>query len=188
MSRHKSMTRSMVSAAAASDISGVVITALDQQRDLAGVLEIAAASFPRPWTRDMFVEALERAPGTRAFVARSANGLVVAYCVGQMVLDELHVHVVAVGSQWRQRGLGASLLAFFLHAAGQENAVTATLEVRQSNVAARRLYEGAGFVRSGVRPGYYADPVEDALVYWRRRLAGGASERSDDTLGEAPSS
>ncbi|HJN45269.1 MAG: hypothetical protein CL477_19495 [Acidobacteria bacterium] len=105
-----------------------------------------------------------------------------------MDLDELPIHVVAVGSRWRQRGLGAKLLAFLLHTAGQESAVAATLEVRQSNVAARRLYERAGFVRSAVRPGYYSDPVEDALVYWRHGLEGDASERSDDTRAEAPSS
>lgn len=76
------MTRSVVSAAVDSEISDVLIAAMDPQRDLAGVVEIAAASFPLSWTRDMFVEACERAPGTRAFVARSANRLV-AYCVGR---------------------------------------------------------------------------------------------------------
>ena len=44
---------------------------------------------------------------------------------------------------------------------------SATLEVRRSNSAARQLYEGAGFTPSGVRPGYSADPREDALIYWR---------------------
>ena len=118
----------------------------------------------------MFIEALDRGPGTHAFVARSPEGHVTAYCLCQIVIDELHIHSLAVKPESRGRGLGGALLAWVLGAAGRLDAAAATLEVRRSNVAAQRLYEGAGFRQSGVRVGYYPDPPEDALVYWLREL------------------
>ena len=54
-----------------------------------------------------------------------------------------------------------------LAAAAAAGCVRATLEVRRSNDAARALYEGFGFQLAGVRPDYYTDPVEDALILWR---------------------
>jgi ribosomal-protein-alanine N-acetyltransferase len=152
------------------DTAPVVFTSMEIARDLTRVLELEAVSFSRPWTRDMFVKALDRSPGTTAVVARSASGLVTAYCMGQIVLDELHIHVLAVDPHWRERGLGRRLLAFVLRGAARQGATAATLEVRRSNIAAQRLYEGAGFRQSGIRRGYYPDPTEDALVYWRDGL------------------
>ena len=90
-----------------------------------------------------------------------------AYCIGQLVVDELHIHTLAVAPPWRRAGLARRLLRTALREAGALGARSATLEARRSNGAARQLYEGAGFTPSGVRPGYYADPKEDALIYWR---------------------
>jgi ribosomal-protein-alanine N-acetyltransferase len=63
--------------------------------------------------------------------------------------------------------VASGLLAFVLHDAAREGATRATLEVRRSNEPARRLYERFGFGYAGVRPAYYREPVEDALVLWR---------------------
>jgi ribosomal-protein-alanine N-acetyltransferase len=99
---------------------------------------------------------------------------VVAYCAGWVIFDELHINNLAVQPAWRRRGVAGALLAFVLHDAAAEGASRATLEVRRSNEAARRLYERFGFGYAGVRKDYYREPVEDALVLWR----GGAVEAS----------
>jgi ribosomal-protein-alanine N-acetyltransferase len=97
-----------------------------------------------------------------------------AYCIGQLVVDELHIHTLVVHPGVRRGGLGRRLLRTVLHEAESVGVTSSTLEVRRSNIAAQRLYEGAGFARSGVRPGYYPAPLEDALVYCRRPAHGGA--------------
>jgi ribosomal-protein-alanine N-acetyltransferase len=86
------------------------------------------------------------------------------------VLDELHINNLAVMPNLRRTGIGSTLLAFVLKKGVELGARRATLEVRRSNEAARLLYERAGFVVAGVRPGYYSKPVEDALVLWRDAL------------------
>ena len=76
----------------------------------------------------------------------------------------MHINNLAIHPDWRGRGLGRRLLARVLAAAYGMGVRRATLEVRRSNLAAQRLYAAAGFRVVGVREGYYAQPVEDALV------------------------
>lgn len=146
-----------------------VVLPMRRERDLMQVLAIERLVFTRPWTRMMFARMFDRAIGTHAFVARS-DGQVIGYCVGQIVVDELHIHTLAVHPRWRGRGLARGLLARVLREAAGRGAASASLEVRRSNSAAQRLYETAGFIRSGVRRAYYPDPVEDALLYCLGRL------------------
>jgi ribosomal-protein-alanine N-acetyltransferase len=76
----------------------------------------------------------------------------------------MHINNMAIHPGWRGRGLGRLLLNKALAAAYALGVRRATLEVRRSNTAARRLYESAGFTMIDVRPNYYSEPVEDALV------------------------
>jgi ribosomal-protein-alanine N-acetyltransferase len=135
-------------------------------RDLDGILAVDAATFDRPWTRAMYEWEWTHSDVARFYVARHGD-VVVAYCAGWVIFDELHINNLAVDPAWRRRGVGAALLVFVLDAAAAEGAKRATLEVRRSNEPARRLYERFGFGFAGVRKGYYREPVEDALVLWR---------------------
>jgi ribosomal-protein-alanine N-acetyltransferase len=137
-------------------------------RDLDGILAVDAATFERPWTRAMYEWEWTHSDVARFYVARS-GGVVVAYCAGWVIFDELHINNLAVDPAWRRRGVAGALLTFVLQAAAAEGAVRATLEVRQSNDPARRLYERFGFAFAGIRTAYYREPVEDALVLWRNR-------------------
>ena len=143
-------------------------------RDLDGILAVDAATFERPWTRAMYEWEWTNSDVARFYVARTAGaaagaggGIVVAYCAGWIVFDELHVNNLAVDPPWRRRGVASALLTFVLQEAAVEGASRATLEVRRSNEAARQLYERFGFSFAGVRTAYYREPVEDALVLWR---------------------
>jgi len=138
--------------------------------DLEAVLEIERAAFTNPASRETFVWELEHSDVTRIWVARAAEEPVVGFCSCWLVFDELHIHTVAVRPEWRRRGIARTLMDGVLLAAAREGATRATLEVRQSNEAARALYAGMGFGERGVRPKYYTRPVEDALILWRDDL------------------
>jgi ribosomal-protein-alanine N-acetyltransferase len=127
------------------------------------VLAIDRESFSRPWTRQMYEDDL-RNPQSRIWVARRADGLAVAYCAVWVILDELHINNVAVSNGARRQGVATELVSFVLGNAAREGAVSAMLEVRRTNVAARRLYESVGFRQVGLRERYYEEPVDDALI------------------------
>jgi ribosomal-protein-alanine N-acetyltransferase len=148
-------------------------------RDLDGILAVDAATFERPWTRAMYEWEWTHSDVARFYVARSADA-VVAYCAGWVIFDELHVNNLAVDPAWRRRGVASALLAHVLEAAAAEGAFRATLEVRQSNEPARRLYERFGFTFAGVRTAYYREPVEDALVLWRHDPRASGHTRNPD--------
>jgi ribosomal-protein-alanine N-acetyltransferase len=80
------------------------------------------------------------------------------------MVDEAHVTTFAVAPAWRRRRIGERLLIAILDLAVARGAREATLEVRLSNLAARRLYEKYGFRPVGIRPRYYSDDHEDALI------------------------
>lgn len=130
------------------------------------LMAIDAESFLRPWTRSMYEAAFDNAV-TRVHVLGPPGGPPVAYCSAWLLPGELHINNLAVIPSWRRQGLARRLLQAVLAAAEAEGAARATLEVRRSNLAAIRLYEGLGFKATAVRPDYYLEPVEDALVLWR---------------------
>ena len=88
------------------------------------------------------------------------HGFVIARCgVGEWEIEN-----VVVAKEQRQRGLGAALVGALLGLAREAAVTSVLLEVRQSNIAARKLYEKLGFSEIGRRPGYYREPPEDALI------------------------
>ena len=70
----------------------------------------------------------------------------------------------------RRHGIGRSLMIDLLERSRQRGALCATLEVRASNIAAIRLYEGLGFVSAGLRKAYYPNNREDAVIMWLHGL------------------
>lgn len=153
--------------------------------DLSEVLDIEAASFSVPWSERTFRGLLGR-PNAALLVAeeegaggpRHASRLL-GYAVVWMAGREAELGDLAVRVEARRRGVGSALLTAGLEAAARAGAARIFLEVREGNLAARRLYERAGFEVVGIRPGYYARPVEDALVM-RRALPAWRRERADD--------
>ena len=90
---------------------------LQPDRDLDAVGAIEAAVFSSPWTKDMLLAVLDPERRGHAYVAR-AEQAVRAYCIGQLVVDELHIHTVAVARAWRRAGLARRLLQTVLREAG----------------------------------------------------------------------
>lgn len=136
-------------------------------RDLDEVLALEQAAFTNPWTREMFEWELTGSDVSALYVVRANTPAPVSgYCCVWLLFDELHINHVAVDPAQRGQGIGRALMTHLLAEARQRGARRATLEVRASNHAARRLYESLGFVQSGVRRYYYTQPGEDALIFW----------------------
>jgi len=148
-------------------VNGLAIEPLTSERELDAVLAIEERSFTNPWTREMYRSEMANEGVSFLFLARLGE-TAVGFCSYWRVLDELHINNLAVDPAWRHHGVGAALLEHVLSDAGRRGAARIILEVRRSNLAARRLYERFGFTVAGVRHDYYTQPVEDALVLWRQ--------------------
>jgi ribosomal-protein-alanine N-acetyltransferase len=148
----------------------VRIEAVTTPAQIDDVLAIEEAAFTSPWTRAMYLAELENHGVSFCFLAKNDDGRAVGFCSVWRVADELHINNLAVLPGFRRAGIGSALLQHVLLHGAQSGALRATLEVRQSNDAARMLYERFGFTVAGVRRSYYSKPVEDALVLWRENL------------------
>ena len=133
-----------------------------------GVYDIAVKSLPEHWSLEGIKDVL-RYDNNFFFVARQKGTSVVLGFAGIMlVADEAELLNIAVKADFRKAGIGQKLLEHLLYTAGQQCAVRMLLEVRKSNVAARRLYEKNGFTALAERKGYYSNPKEDAVVMEKR--------------------
>jgi ribosomal-protein-alanine N-acetyltransferase len=140
----------------------VVIEAM-RLEDLDGVERIERASFTTPWPPNAYRSEL-MANRLASYLVARVDGEIVAYGGMWLMVDEAHITTFAVHPGWRRQRLGERLLLAFLDLARDRHAREATLEVRLSNLPARRLYEKFGFRPVGVRPRYYSDNNEDALI------------------------
>jgi [ribosomal protein S18]-alanine N-acetyltransferase len=131
--------------------------------DLEAVHRIELASFSSPWPANAYRSELETNRLASYLVAR-VDDEIVAYGGMWLMVDEAHITTFAVHPAWRRQRIGERLLLAFLDLALARHAREATLEVRLSNISARRLYEKYGFRPVGLRPRYYSDDGEDALI------------------------
>jgi ribosomal-protein-alanine N-acetyltransferase len=148
----------------------VKIERVTDEQDLDAIVALEAESFTNPWSRETLVWELNNSDVTYIYVLRLDDNRIVAFCVCWIVFDELHINTMAVSAGDRRRGLATILLRHVMAEAAAKHAVRATLEVRASNLAARKLYEGLGFRVTATRPRYYTQPEEDALILWRDSL------------------
>ncbi|CAN5557443.1 hypothetical protein BH24CHL9_BH24CHL9_07440 [soil metagenome] len=154
-----------------------------QVEDIPAVHAIEQVSFPVPWPTYAFRQELEANRMARYLVVR-AHSQVVAYGGMWLMVDEAHVTTFAVLPAWRRLGIGGRLLLEMLQLAAALGASVVTLEVRLSNVAARRLYQRFGFRPVGVRPRYYSDNGEDALIMTTEGLETAAMRHLREQLAE----
>jgi ribosomal-protein-alanine N-acetyltransferase len=131
--------------------------------DLDRVIEIEPALYSHPWTRGNFDDSLTA--GYSCWVVE-CNGAVAGYGVLMIGVREAHLLNLSVAVAWQRRGFGRMLLEHFMRVARASDAAQLFLEVRPSNVAARRLYVEFGFREITVRRGYYPSGRgrEDAIL------------------------
>ena len=135
-----------------------------QEQDLGTVMRIEVAAYPQPWGEGIFTDCFK---ANHQCTLYELEGVLIGYSVMSMAAGEAHLLNLCIHPTYQGRGLGAAALEQVLTVAAASNITTVFLEVRVSNLAARRLYESAGFNEIGQRFNYYpaAGGREDALVF-----------------------
>lgn len=144
--------------------------------DVDAIRAVDAKVYPEPWSERLTVQQLT---GDRRvhLVAIDDEGRVVGHG-GVVFLDtDAHITTVAVDPVRQRQGVGDSLVRALFAAADGHGCTAVTLEVRASNTAARALYRGHGMAEAGVRPRYYADNDEDAIIMWTGETEAGDGGR-----------
>jgi ribosomal-protein-alanine N-acetyltransferase len=139
--------------------------------DIAAVLQIETLSFASSWPQNAFMNEIRDNKLAHYFVGRY-GGEIVAYGGIWVILEDSHVTTIAVHPDFRGRKFGEEMLVHLLEEAIAARASWITLEVRESNETAQRLYRKYGFTVVSTRRGYYSDNNENALVMWAGNLKG----------------
>ncbi len=134
--------------------------------DVGRVMEIEKDGFAHPWSRELVERELGHAWSRTMLALEAGEGRerVLGYIVFWLVHDEVHVLNVATALEARRRGVGRALMTAAEESGRQRGARLSTLEVRRSNLPALALYRDLGYRQVGVRPNYYAEEREDAIV------------------------
>ena len=164
--------------------------------DAEAIYEIERLCFADPWSLESIRFELEENPAAFYVVAEvegeatddssadglhddTTAGLVVGYAGLWWIHDEGHITNVAVRPGYRNRRIGSHIIETLLDHTEGEGINSYTLEVRESNDAARALYEKYGFAVEGVRKEYYRDNKEDAYIMWRRAPRHGDADTTE---------
>lgn len=146
-------------------LSELKITTLSHDH-LSAILELDKECFSGLWSKEGYQREID-SPASEIkgiFSQKTGTKLLGMGCFWS-ILEEAHITILAVNSQYRRQGMGAALLYSLIKTACDRNLERATLEVRASNQAAISLYEKFGFKTAGRRKRYYKDN-EDALILW----------------------
>ena len=139
--------------------------------DIPAVLGIETLSFTTTWPANAFSNELSENKLAHYYVGR-VDGKIVAYGGIWVILEDSHITTIAVQPEFRGRGLGEQMLIHLLDDAMTRGASWITLEVRETNDVAQRLYRKYGFTNVSVRRAYYSDNNENAVVMWAGNLRG----------------
>ncbi len=135
--------------------------------DIPEVARMEELIFPDPWSEKVYRETF-RLPDVRYLVAENDNKITGVAGVRNIV-GTGEITNVMVLPEYRRRGIGRMIMEELLECGRDLGADDFTLEVREGNLGAIRLYESLGFSCEGKRPGFYRNPPEDALIMWFRK-------------------
>jgi len=117
------------------------------------------------WSGDHYERLFSETDPKRIALVIEGERSIQGFLVARVLEREWEIENIAIAGPARRRGWGSRLLGEFLDLARERGAESVFLEVRESNRAARALYEKWAFVQAGRRSGYYREPEEDAVVY-----------------------
>jgi ribosomal-protein-alanine N-acetyltransferase len=140
-----------------------ILVRLPRPDDLVRIIELENLCFSDPWSPLALQAELVQDHLRRPLVAEY-GGVVAGYIMTWKVVEMLHILNIATDPERRRSGVATALLNAAARQARQEGQIRVTLEVRRSNQEARSFYGRHGFTETGVRPRYYADNGEDALI------------------------
>jgi [ribosomal protein S18]-alanine N-acetyltransferase len=134
-----------------------------RRRHVRQVMKIEAQVYPRPWSSALFLQEIVRR-SDRVYLVARFDSIVVGY--GGLITSgrEAHITTIAVDPEFHRLHIGTKLMLGLMDAAIARGAHSVSLEVRRSNYGAQKMYELFGFRPVGLRPGYYVETGEDAIV------------------------
>lgn len=131
--------------------------------DVPKIVEIENLSFPSPWNEQQFMDVID--DKNKLVIVKDTSSSIEGYIVLEKVLDEASITDMAVAPASRKKGIATELIGAVIEVAKNDNIEKLFLEVRSTNRDAIKLYERYGFVRTGVRKGYYSCNCENADLY-----------------------
>ena len=131
--------------------------------DVQAVHRLEEDIFSTPWSEKDFIYEMTENKVARYLVIEEA-GEVIAFAGAHIIWDQTHVTNIAVRKDFRGRGLGRLITHALMQYAANLGAEYLTLEVRESNTTAQKLYKSLGFEKVSVRKRYYEDTGEDAWL------------------------
>lgn len=134
-----------------------------ENRHIEDICEIERLCFSTPWDENAVKSEIEFENGV--FLVCEEEGKAIGYISMRCVLDEGYINNVAVTPDFRRQGIGEELIKSLVEEGIKKKLSFITLEVRESNVNARRLYEKQGFKEAGKRKRFYRLPDEDGILY-----------------------
>ena len=137
-----------------------------RERDIPEIGNIERLCFPSPWTSQLFALELKREGFAYYWIIEFQEKLV-GYAGYWKIKNEAHLVTLAIHPSYQRKGLGRMLLSHVLKDVQSKKLKKITLEVRKTNRAAQLLYEKFGFKKIAIKPNYYQDKNEDAIVYWK---------------------
>jgi ribosomal-protein-alanine N-acetyltransferase len=132
------------------------------------ILNISDLSFPISWSLESLESELENK--FAKYVVLKRGNSIVGYGGMWVIIDEAHITNIAVHPDARGLGAGDIIVEALFRICRKQKATGITLEVRSSNFVAINLYEKHGFEKESIRPRYYEDNGEDAVIMWNRNL------------------
>lgn len=132
--------------------------------DVPRVMELEVQCFPTPWHESAYLTEISNK--SAYYIVAKSDGVVVGYSGLWIIMDEAHITTLGVNPKRRNMKIGEQLLVAMLDEVLDRGGRRVTLEVRESNEAARNLYRKYGFSPAAIRRGYYTDNGENAIVMW----------------------
>ena len=139
-----------------------------KREDVPRVHEIECACFRSPWSKNALLGELRN--DVAHYLVMELNGELIGYGGMWVLFEEAHVTNVAIMPDYRKSGRGRTLMLAMMERAIKFGAEKMTLEVREGNLVAQRLYAKLGFEQNGFRKGYYSDTGEGALILWNEDI------------------
>ncbi len=139
-----------------------------KKADVKPVYEIEVLSFRTPWSLHSLAGELKNS--VAHYTVMEQDGTIIGYCGMWVLFEEAHITNIAIHPDYRGHGYGKQLLHASMRVAASFGAEMMTLEVRETNAVAQKMYDDMDFSQQGRRKRYYTDTGEDALLLWNRKI------------------
>ena len=144
------------------------VTEKMNETNVEGIAELEKENFSDGWSLKSLKEEINNPDAFYYAVRDDENNKIVAAAGMIVSIDTADIMNVSVKEEYRRKGLASILLEALFEEGKKRGVKDFTLEVRENNHAARKLYEKKGFVFEGIRPNFYSNPAEGAAIYWLR--------------------